>query len=164
MLMSFYSKNILGNDDTLLAEYVDDVEVKVGKAGIAEQIIQKVKWITGFSSLWWAVQQAGIEKWLLANSVKGKAVFVDGGTFPKLNEALIFGPVIVGTKKMGGLPGGHIILLTGFNGIDYIANDPFGNATTLYKNQNGESVVYPYEFLKKYTGEKPRYMYFERSV
>jgi uncharacterized protein YvpB len=66
--------------------------------------------------------------------------------------------VIIGTFKLGGLPGGHIILLVGIDDYDYIVNDPFGNANTNYKDKNGAGVIYPKELIKKVCSETPSYM------
>ena len=60
-----------------------------------------------------------------------------------LREKLKSGPVIIGTNKMGGLPGGHIILAVD-NTPDgkFYCNDPYGDANTGYKDPNGASVIY----------------------
>jgi hypothetical protein len=160
MLMSFYSSNIKARDDKRLAQYVDDVEEQVGTSGIAEKIKLKFNWITGYTSLWWNVQKAGIEKWLWREGVKGEVIFVDEGNWDYINTALVFGPIILGTKKIGGLPGGHIILLTGvLNSGYYMAHDPFGDAVTKYKETDGTGVLYHIDLLKEVTGNKPRFMY-----
>ncbi|MCK5606136.1 hypothetical protein KAR91_29830 [Candidatus Pacearchaeota archaeon] len=160
MFMSFYSKNIAAEDDFDLSVYFDDVEASVGTPGIGEKIKRKYKWITGSTSLWWLTQKEGVEKWLWKNGVEGDALFCEEDEFPNFYALLRHGPVILGTKKIGGLRGGHIILLTGFekNG-DYIVHDPFGDATTNYANRNGECVIYPESMLRKHTGKIVRCMY-----
>jgi hypothetical protein len=164
MLMSFFSSDYIGDDDDTLAQYVDDVEMSVGSAGIAEEVVKMVKWITGRTSLWWAVQKEGIEKWLWRKGVKGEAYFIDGGSWDALKTALSVSPVILGTSKIGGLPDGHIILLIGHDGDNFIAHDPYGDATTNYLHANGDSVIYSEKLLKQYAGDKPRFMYYSRSV
>ena len=158
MFMSFYSSKIKAEDDETLAVYVDDVEDSVGSPGVGEIIKRKYDWIKGRTSLWWLVQEAGITKWLNRFDVKGKAKFVNGGTYFDVNMRLETGPVIIGTDKLGGLPGGHIILLIGLEGSDYIVNDPYGNANTLYSDKNGKAVKYSQELIKTVCGVAPLYI------
>jgi len=161
--MSFYSENILAEDDKGLAQYVDDVEATVGKPGIAEKVMRKIKFITGKTSLWWAVQKEGVEAWLWRNGVKGAAIFRESNLgFDSLSEILKTGPVILGTTKMGKLPGGHIILAIGETPEAIVCNDPYGDALGNYINQDGRAVEYPKTFLRKYTGEKVRCIYWQR--
>ena len=55
---------------------------------------------------------------------------------------------------------GHIIVLRGTEGDDFIVNDPFGNGLLKYRGQKGregEALKYPIEYLSKvtpYPGEK----------
>ena len=159
MLISYLTK-FDGKDDKTLARYVDDVEVTVGKPGIGEIVKRKYNWITGRTSLWWLTQKYGIEKWLWAEGLKGEAVFVDKkGDWQAVIDALKISPVILGTNKLGKLPGGHIILLTGFRKGEFIVNDPFGDAKDNYSDHNGNSVVYSLELLQKHSDGKPRFMY-----
>lgn len=154
MLMSYYSKAIAASDDIGLSIYLDGVEASIGKPGIAEWCKRKYKWITGKTSLWWLVQKHGIEERLWSKGVKGEAVFCDGTmTYPVLSALVEYHPVMIGTKKLGGLPGGHIILVVGKIGDSLICHDPAGNATTHYKNRDGAFVNYPIDFLKPSTGE-----------
>lgn len=167
MFMSYFSPSIKANDDKALSIYVDDVEAFVGGKGIAEKIIKKYNWITGKTSLWWLVQQAGIEKWLKDFKVKGKVVFSDlEYDFDNLKTLLEKSPVILGTNKIGGVRGGHIILVVGYNDNynNFIVNDPYGDAKTKYKDHNGENVEYSYDFLKKYAlyDNKIRCMYLDK--
>jgi hypothetical protein len=171
MLMSFYSSRYKADDDQGLAEYLDDVEWTIGKRGIAEKTIQKLKFkISGGSSYWWLVQKAGIEVWLSYQAdVVGECVFYDG-TMPiaELADILKTNPVILATNKLGGLPGGHIILAVGYNALNdsLICNDPFGNARVKYQSENGEGVEYPIDWLKPYieiSKGKCRCMYFNKS-
>ena len=43
-----------------------------------------------------------------------------------------------------------------------ICHDPYGDAKGSYVNQDGQAVEYPKEFLRKYTGEKIRCIYWIR--
>lgn len=159
MFISFFNDTIFGDKD--LVKYIDDVEAQVGEPGIAEKVIQKFKWITGFTSMWWLVQKEGIEKWLWRSGIQGEAVYVDKGHWQDIIIALDYGPIILGTDKMGGLPNGHIILLIGTDNDAFIVHDPFGNATTKYVDINGDAVRYPIKYLIGYAGDNPRYMYWK---
>jgi len=156
MLMSLYSGNIKATDDNALAAYLDDVEAEIGKPGIAEWVKRKYSWIKGRTSLWWLVQKHGIEKWLWHQGIRGTAKFYNKTmTYEILLRVLPDHPVMIGTNKIGGLPGGHIILAIGFDeNQNIICHDPAGNATTKYKNRNGSMVVYPVEYLHKFTCDK----------
>lgn len=155
MFLSWYIPGIDGTDDEGLAKYLDDVEDSVGKPGMGEKIKNKFNWIKGKTSYWWLVQRAGIEVWMWKNGIHGTCKFSDYAIdFDKLNKLLESGPVIFGTNKIGRLPGGHIILVMSYVGGSYICNDPFGNATSHYQDTDGEKVVYPDWYLKKYCGNK----------
>lgn len=160
MLMSFLCKAFDGTDDKALAVYLDDVEASIGKPGIAEKVIAKAKWIVGHTSTWWLVQKGGIETWLHKQGLKGEAVFHDRNIpFNSLRGLIAKSPVILQTKKLGGLSGGHIILAIGFTVDGIICHDPAGDAKTNYKSASGNAVEYPDKFLMKATGTKIRCMY-----
>ena len=42
---------------------------------------------------------------------------------------------------------GHIILLRGCQGEDFLVNDPWGNALTKYRDRNGQNLVYPFAYM-----------------
>jgi hypothetical protein len=165
MLLSFWSKDIDGSDDQLLSEYLDDVESTIGNPGIAEKVKRKYNWIRGRTSLWWLVHKEAVEKWLWQRGIKGESVFHDKSvpfdTLPELIEK--YGVIVLGTKKMGGLPGGHIILAVGYTDTDIICHDPFGNANTNYKNHDGSYVQYSKNFLEKYAGKTIRCLYWRSA-
>jgi hypothetical protein len=151
MLMSYYSLEIDALDDKALSKYVDDVEATVGSTpGLAEEIQANDHSITGKTSLYWEVQRIGITHWLKNLKVNGKAICEYNASFNRIKEILKTDPVIIGTNKMGSLPGGHIILGIGYDDIYTIINDPFGNAVKNYTDENGESVYYEDKFLNKY--------------
>jgi len=164
MFMSYFCNEIIAKDDDELAKYLDDIEFSIGLSGIGEQIKRKYNWIKGRTSLWWLVQKAGIEKWLNAREIKGKITFHDCDlNYDILNSVInTYGPVIIGTNKIGKLSGGHIILLIGFDENGKICHDPFGDAKMNYKNIEGKNVQYTDEYLKKYTGKKVRCMYWSK--
>lgn len=165
MFMSFYSPDIKSADDAALSVYVDDVEVTAGQAGIAEKVVRKFKWITGKTSLWWLVQKEGIESWLWKYGIKGDAIFRDMDLpFSVLPEMIERGPVILGTTKMGGLPGGHIILAVGTDKESIICHDPYGDALQSYKSDKGAFVRYPKDYLMNFTGAKVRCIYWKAGV
>lgn len=93
----------------------------------------------------WKAQADMIEKYLGDTVFLGINLNTGDGivTLEDLRERLKSGPVIIGTKKMGGLPGGHIILAVD-NTPDgkFYCNDPYGDANTGYKDKNGENVIY----------------------
>jgi hypothetical protein len=159
MFLSYYCDNIKADDDNSLQLYVDDVEASVGKSGVGEKVKQKYNWITGNTSLWWNVQKEGIEKYMWKNGFHGEALFHDASfPFYSLSSILKDGPVIIGTHQMGGLPGGHIILLVDVDtNVDtFIVNDPFGNARTNYSDHNGNMARYSSKWLLPFvTYKKP---------
>lgn len=148
MFLSHYRPDIRANDDQGLAAYVDDVEATVGSAGIGEKIMEKYRWITGKTSMWWLVQQAAIQERIADRRI----IFNEHFPIEQLPHTLEAGPMIIGTNKMGGLNGGHIILI-----VDYdrerrglIVNDPYGDATGGYRYSDGNGVLYPYDWLLPY--------------
>ncbi len=157
MFMSFYTPTIEAEDDNGLMNYIDDVEAVVGKPGIGEKIKNKYSWITGNTSLWWLTQKEGIENYLWKAGVIGQAIFKDGDyLISDLPNLLEKGPIILGTNKLGGLPGGHIILLIDYDKFNYafLVNDSFGDAKYHYVNQNGNSIIYQENFLKQFIAIK----------
>lgn len=149
MFMSWFDEKIIAGDDVALKGYVDNVSDIVGSAGIGERIKRNFSFITGNSAYWWQVHKAAIEERLCF-----PVTFRDGDmTLAELIEKVRLGPVIVGTNKLGGLPGGHIILLVDTDGISFTVNDPYGNAVSRYANKNGEAVSYPIDWLKQYMGD-----------
>ena len=160
MFMSYYSKSIEATDDNGLAGYLDDVEMTVGNPGIGEKIKNKYNWIKGHTSEWWLVQQNGIEEYLWKKGTTGNAIFKDQTIgYDSLKGLLDVGPVILGTNKLGGLKGGHIILAIGYNDSGIICHDPYGNAVTGYRSAAGGGVLYGDSYLRNFTGEKIRCMY-----
>jgi hypothetical protein len=153
-------------DDAGLADYIRDIEVMVGSAPIAKRAMAQMQWITGYTSLWWPVQRAGIESRLPEHNV---VMRINDGTAEELTEALHSGPVIIGTNKLPGLRGGHIVLVVGDDGENWIVHDPFGDATTAYVIRNGAYVRYNKTWLKGYTENvtgqvgKIRIMYAQRK-
>ncbi len=145
MFLSWYRPEVDATDDAGLAAYVDDVEASVGKPGIGEKIREKYNWITGRTSTWWLVQQAALQQRLPGKRI----MFHDRFPIEQLIDIVRIGPVIIGTNKMGGLPGGHIILLCDYDAINYsyLVNDPYGNALTGYKDPTGQGVPYPFPWL-----------------
>jgi len=150
MFLSFFSSLVKAGDDEGLAWYLDQVEAGVGKTGIAERTIAKMPYIPRIgSSFWWVVQIEAI-RYVIAEHRKrsavvreGNPVFIDKGPWEALHAMLENGPAIVATHKMGDLPGGHIVLITGVGDEQYIINDPFGNPLKKYVTGNGYGVVVP---------------------
>lgn len=44
---------------------------------------------------------------------------------------------------------GHIILIIGLRGLDFVVHDPFGNALKSYKDDDGKALVYPREYMNQ---------------
>ena len=144
MFLSYYCADIDGDDDSKLAMYLDDVEVAVGHEGIAEEVFKQ----QGPSSFWWYVQAAGIQKWLNERMIAGNVKFANcTASFSELKELVKNGPVILGTDKLGGLSGGHIILAVDSTIDGLIIKDPYGDANTNYEDHNGDCVIYEDSFL-----------------
>ena len=120
----------------------------------------------------WSKQAAMIQKYLDAAGVKKKVklgIDLDTGDGLVSPDALVKlldeNPVIIGTKKLGGLPGGHIIL-----GVDatpdghVIVNDPYGNANGNYSDANGEGVIYSTAMFDKNSPKAIRCLYVEDAA
>lgn len=139
MFMSFYDPNIDANDDEGLSTYIDDI-TRTGKAHEFE----------------YAAHFALITKYFQRDGIMGKLKLgIDlqsgvGLTSPDDLRALLqSGPVIIGTRHMANLPGGHMILAIDNNPEDggIICHDPFGNANSSYADKNGEGVIYSIEMF-----------------
>jgi hypothetical protein len=153
MFMSFYTDKYEARDDTGLKKYIADLT-----ANDAQHEYE------------WEAQRNEIQKYLNDAGIKGKVKLginlftgVPLVSADALKALLKQGPVIIGTSKMAGLPGGHLIL-----GVDVtdngsiICHDPYGNALTGYKDQNGEAVTYPISmFDAKYPTGPVRAIWFE---
>lgn len=160
MNLSFVIPTIKGDDDKGLSVFVDDVCNKVGQPGIAEAVAKKFGLDPNENMAYeWCVQQAGMQEWLNEAGIDATVeLYVDLKTgkglltWEKLTELLKLGPVTIGTYKLGGLGGGHIILAVDLkeDGTIGVFHDPFGDAKTGYKNQNGAYVEYTKEFLESH--------------
>jgi hypothetical protein len=146
MFLSFYDSTIEVDDDEGFNEYLDDVEASIGKAGIAEEVQAEDRGVKGHTSTYFKVQQAGINK-----RIAEHATYDENYPIDQLGALVQEKPVIIRTYKLGGLPGGHMVLL-----VDYLpqcdsfrVNDPYGNAVNGYNNPNGNNVLYQMEFIKK---------------
>jgi len=145
--MSHYTKEIDATDDIGLSKYLDDIEISIGETGLGEEIA-KHNSIKKWSSIHWAVQSAGVTKWLNKFGVSGHDVFVNM-KYSDIQEFIWKFPITVGTEKIGGLPGGHVILCIGIDDTtgDLIFNDPYGDANMNYSETNGERVSYSEKLL-----------------
>jgi hypothetical protein len=165
MFISFYSKKIISGSDDQLAWYVDQVEASVGTRGIAENVIGKIPWIPfSGSSYWWDVQKSGINSVFEDHGVKKIADWYNKGTWDQFDSCLNYGPIIVGTKKIGGLPGGHIVLCIGKYNDSYYLNDPYGNPLSNYSDENGSCIKVQKEWFRMQCEntagrDKVRFMY-----
>lgn len=153
MFLSFYApEKYRGDDDAALSWFVGDVTMKAAS-----------------DEFEWSAQAAMIQKYLDAAGVRKKVklgIDLDTGNpltpVDQLRALLTAGPVIVGTKKMGNLPGGHIILAidNADDGAGVICHDPYGDARLNYSSADGASVVYPvFMFDAKYPAGPVRTLY-----
>ena len=151
MFLSFYApEKYPYNNDELLSYYIMDV-IRNGKDKEFE----------------WKDQAEMIQKYLDAAGVQKKvqlAIDLNTGKgklkIDELETILKTDPVIVGTKKMGGLPGGHIILAKGAVTDRVICcNDPYGNANCNYSSTDGNGVLYQYQMFDKNDPENIRGIY-----
>jgi hypothetical protein len=155
MLMSYYCPAFKGDDDDILASYLYDVEDSLNKQGIGAEIRQQMHLNPALnSSYFFAVQAAGIEKWMDYFGRPGTAMQGLGFKITDLPDMMLRRPAIISTHKLGNLPDGHMILLVDFDfgNEQFKVNDPFGNANTNYVDQNGDSVMYHFEMLTPYIG------------
>jgi hypothetical protein len=139
MLMSNYTDKINAQDNAGFDEYLKYIETVLGPT--MEHVPHP--------SLYFDVQTAGINSYLTARGVDGAAICNLSFPIDQLPIQAQKGTVIIGTSKLGGLPNGHIILLTGYDlaKLSFIVNDPFGDARGNYSDPNGEGVIYPYQYL-----------------
>ena len=154
MFLAYYAPDIIAGDDNGLAKYVDDVSNIVGKPGIGEQVKSEHSEITGNTAYWWQVHKEAIEK-IFSDRLghcPQNVIYKENVTIDELNNALENGPVILGTRKLANLPGGHIILACAKDAGNIYCNDPYGDATTNYTNRNGANVKYPIDWLMKHAG------------
>jgi len=131
--MSYYCDAIKADDDAGLADFLKQVETVMGPH------IEAVP----HPSLYFDVQQKCVTSLLNLMGVSGRDVFESAVTMDRLYKLLQFGPVTIGTNKLGGLSNGHIILAVDRDTY----NDPFGDANDNYKNTNGEGVTYKREMI-----------------
>lgn len=148
MLMSYYCEDIKGDDDDFLARYLFDIEDSLNKNGLGAEVAEH-NHLTGNSSYYFIVQAEGITQYLKNHGCDGEAFFkvIRIDDLPALVQS---GPVIVGTDKLGGLPGGHMILLCDVQdeGKSFIVNDPFGNAYSKYVDTDGDGILYKFDDFK----------------
>jgi hypothetical protein len=128
MRMSHYCSAIKAGDDAALADFLKQVETVIGPQ--MEHVPHP--------SLYFNVQRKCVTSLLNLMGVSGYDVFESKVSIRRLYELLQSGPVTVGTSKLGGLPGGHIILAVDMD----CYNDPFGDANTDYADDNGAGVIY----------------------
>lgn len=153
MFLSWYApEKYRGDDDAALSWFVGDVTMRATS-----------------DEFEWSAQAAMIQKYLDAAGVrKTVKLGIDLDTGNPLTSAaqlaayLTAGPVIIGTKKMGNLPGGHIILGVDNapDGSGIICHDPYGDARTNYRSTDGAAVNYPvFMFDAKYPAGPVRTLY-----
>lgn len=157
MFMSFYSSAIDAESDEQLSWFLRRMEESIGVRGEIEKAIRSIPGIPVQGlSYWWKTQLAGINKVLSTHgkyghvSIKGKAHWIDSGSWRSFDASLSRGPLITGTYKMGGLPGCHIVLVTGVDSKKgtYYLNDPYGNPLSNYRDRQGQDLEVPIDWFR----------------
>lgn len=143
MLLSHYIKEY--ETKAKESEYVDDVEVNVGKPGIGEELEKKYN-LPGRSGQYWIIQKEAIERKMLAAGFTGKMIFKEAMPIDEVTAAIDAGsPVIAGT----GFGSGHVLLVCGHEEIGLKCEDPYGVGPT-YSNTNGHQVLYTWPIIQQY--------------
>jgi hypothetical protein len=104
----------------------------------------------------WSKNFDMIKKYLLIAGCNKKIEYSgdNGFSFDQIYGILKSRPMIIGTYKIGGLPGGHIIVADHIdpNG-DIVVKDPAGDARMNYKAGSGDGAVYPLQMCKDHFGQ-----------
>jgi len=153
MFMSFYDPNIDAGDDEMLSTFIADIT--------RTRVLAEFEWLSQEKMIQEYFQRDGI----MGTLKLGISLETGVGLTSKeeLHDLLVVGPVIIGTKKMAGLPGGHIILAVDNGPVGMITcHDPYGNAMTGYADKNGAYVNYPVDmFDREYPDGPVRTLWFE---
>ncbi len=202
MLLSYYVKGIQGDDDGQLSYYLQQLEFQLDpamkkqskdyqlklddfeQAKYARDFLKENKtywnafkndWFNKWTSEVWAIHQYALSFILKAYDVPGVVIYREtNGTWQELIGALTHGPAMLATYKLGGLPGGHIILpfqIQKKNSRFVDTCDPFGDARTGYTLKDGNMVAYDIFKLKANTENIPdlqkgciRYIYVDQNI
>jgi len=152
---SHYTGKVNALDDKGLFEYLNNMEISIPGKGIGEELTRGTS-IKKWSSIHWEIQQKAFTRMLNDYGIEGYDIF-NTLNYEQIRQYILYGPVTVGTYQLGGLPGGHIILCIGIDRVgSLIFNDPYGDARTGYKEQNGAKVIYPKSL---FTQEKFKVLY-----
>lgn len=150
VIFQSYFLTAITNWKTFYEEYVDSTEATVGKPGIAERLFPN---LTGRTGAFWAVHLAAIKE----NVPFKNFQFKENLSFEELKKIIETRPAIIGTNKIGGLPGGHIIVAVRNAPGGVVVKDSYGNANTNYKDHNGDEIVIKDELLKKHFAKRAIY-------
>lgn len=91
----------------------------------------------------WKIERDMANKWLgKSNMLKpDPVVWREGMTTIEIEIEIDNGRmVVVGTDKLGGLPGGHIVCIGGYDELNFYLWDPFGDYRTRYGDHNGRNI------------------------
>ena len=175
MFMAYYASAIDAGDDEGLCRYVDDVEASVGETGSAEDVMREDKRIRDVvtrgtkSMFFWSIHRHAIEVFLHQRGVTGRCLFRETMTLDDVDKILEEGPVIIGTTALGGLKGGHVILLVekARDKNAYYVNDPYGDARTRYRRHDGGGVLYARKRIEVHAtrrGTVSRCLFWQRDM
>lgn len=97
---------------------------------------------------YWDKEKDSCIKWLnkspyFNNSSKHYVAWIEGATYEQICKEIDEGyTVVLGTYKLGGLKGGHVLTVVGYDeNRNFILYDPFGDPNTNYKSKNGKGVL-----------------------
>ncbi len=134
--------------DEFVASLIDRMEPKYGAASMADMILDKIPWARGmrlgmFGDAYAVVCQKILEERGATAKIQWHPT---GGTPEQLAAAIDQGsPAMLSTMITNS---GHYICVVGYDSDHWICHDPWGNALSGYRNQNGAFVQYPRDWLE----------------
>lgn len=164
MFLTHVVRNV--DPQTLYDEYFDDIETRVGKAGIGEELMRRHNLalvqrrdnqvIRERSGQYWNVQCDGATHYLEKYGALFRARWAEV-PWEEAFRRLASGPLVIGTR----IPpsDGHIIVLVGItpDGRHCIARDPYGDGRTRYAAvSSGNGVAYERVWLQRHASYGPR--------
>jgi hypothetical protein len=103
------------------------------------------------------VQKIGLQKCLDDAGAKYRVEFLAPARETDLLYGLNYSPVILGTEKLGGLPGGHVVTIINDLGDAWEIADTFGNAWERYRVRKGGIYQYSKDWFRQFAMDKGFY-------
>jgi len=140
MFMQFMFSSSCPTDDELMRHCNSDKMQEWAKKHIGS-------WTLDFSNKGRLNQVHAVLAKTVNDFANAEVAFATSGlTIEKIKDEIKRGyPLVLGGKFTRG---GHMVTCVGFNPKGLIINDPFGDWNNVYKNHNGEHVVYEFEKMK----------------